>query len=143
MQLDKFTDYGLRLLIHLATFAPDRVSTRTVAKRFALSEHHLAKVATVLVREGFVISERGRGGGLQLARPADQISIGAVVRALTRDTAVAECFGTGHCDCAILPLCGLRGPLQAAQEAFYRALDPHTLAAVAQNRAGLKALLSA
>ncbi len=143
MQLDKFTDYGLRLLIHLATFAPDRVSSRAVAERFALSEHHLAKVATVLVREGFVVSERGRGGGLQLARPADQISIGAVVRALTRDTAVAECFGAGDCDCAILPLCGLRGPLQAAQEAFYRALDPHTLAAVAQNRAGLKALLSA
>lgn len=62
MQLDKFTDYGLRVLMTLAVRAPDRVPTSEIAAMFALSENHLSKVATQLAHEGFVVSERGRKG---------------------------------------------------------------------------------
>jgi len=95
MQLDKFTDYALRVLMTLAVRAPDRVPTSAIAAGYGLSEHHLSKVATELVRCGFVVSERGRGGGLTLARPAEEITIGAVVRALRGDTPVAECLSAG------------------------------------------------
>ncbi len=70
MQLDKFTDYALRVLMMLAVRSPERVPTSQIAATYGLSENHLSKVATQLAREGFVISERGRGGGLILARPA-------------------------------------------------------------------------
>lgn len=140
MQLDKFTDYALRVLMMLAVRAPARVPTSQIAAIYGLSENHLSKVATQLAREGFVVSERGRGGGLTLARPADQINVGAVVRAMKRDAPVVECFGSDK-SCLILPACGLRTPLAQAQEAFFATLEGYTLADVTQAKQSLSALL--
>ncbi|TYB90589.1 Rrf2 family transcriptional regulator [Oceaniovalibus sp. ACAM 378] len=140
MQLDKFTDYALRVLMTLAVRAPARIPTSEIAAVFGLSENHLSKVATQLAREGFVASERGRNGGLTLARPADQIVIGAVVRAMKRGEPVVECFGPDK-SCLILPVCGLRGPLAEAQEAFFATLDGYTLSDVTRPRHALATLL--
>lgn len=140
MQLDKFTDYALRVLMMLAVRAPARVPTSEIPATYVLSDNHLAKVETHLVREGFVASERGRGGGLKLARPAEQISVGAVVRAMKRDTPVVACFGTDN-SCLILPACGLGAPLAQAQEAFFTTLDRYTLAVVTRSRKTLGDLL--
>jgi Rrf2 family nitric oxide-sensitive transcriptional repressor len=140
MQLDKFTDYALRVLMTLAVRAPARVPTSEIATVFGLSENHLSKVATQLVREGFVTSERGRGGGLVLARPADQIRVGEVVRAMKRNDPVVECFGVDK-SCLILPACGLRGPLAQAQGAFFSTLDNYTLADATVSRQALSTLL--
>lgn len=141
MQLDKFTDYALRVLVILAVRAPERLPTSAIAKIYDLSEHHLSKVATALVRGGFVTSERGRSGGLLLARSADQINIGKVVRSLKSGDPVVECFGSGS-SCCIVPACGLRTPLQQAQEAFFAALDAYSLADVTQQHSALAALLT-
>ena len=140
MQLDKFTDYALRVLMTLAIRAPARVPTSEIAALFGLSENHLSKVATRLAREGFVNSERGRSGGLTLARPAKDILVGDVVRAMKRNDPVVECFGTDK-SCLILPACGLREPLARAQEAFFATLDSYTLADVTRSRTALAALL--
>lgn len=140
MQLDKFTDYALRILMTLAVRAPDRVPTSEIASIFSLSDNHLSKVATRLAAKGFVVSERGRKGGLTLARGADSIIVGQVVRAMIRNDAVAECFGAGG-NCLILPACGLRGALAQAQEAFFATLDGYTLADVTKSRGALAGLL--
>lgn len=140
MQLDKFTDYALRILMTLAVRSPDRVPTSQIAALYDLSDHHLSKVATQLVAEGFVRSERGRNGGLTLGRNAELIRIGDVVRAMKRDDPVAECFGSNK-SCLILPACGLRGPLAQAQEAFFATLDRYTLADVVRPHSALAALL--
>ncbi|MEX0286850.1 MAG: Rrf2 family transcriptional regulator [Paracoccaceae bacterium] len=143
MQLGKFTDFGLRVLVHLAATAPDRQSARQIAQVFNVSEHHLAKVCSRLVQAGFLISERGRAGGLWLARPVDQITLGAVARALTKGHPLVECFGDGPCDCLILPVCGLKSPLAEAREAFFAALDQHTLQdVVAPQMPALRRLLA-
>jgi len=141
MQLDKFTDYALRVLVILAVREPERLSASSIAQTFGLSEHHLAKVASQLVRDGFVTSERGRSGGLQLAMEAADINIGAVVRALKTDSPVVECFGSNH-SCRILPACGLRTPFLEAQEAFFAALDRYTLADVTGSQKALADLLA-
>ena len=142
MQLDKFTDYALRVLMTLAVRAPDRVTTSHIAATYGISENHLSKVATQLAREGFVVSERGRTGGLTLARAAERIRVGDVVRAMKRNYPVVECFGPDK-SCLILPACGLREPLAQAQEAFFAALDRYTLADVTRSRRALAALLDA
>lgn len=142
MMLDKFTDYALRILMTLAVRAPERIPTSQIAALYQVSENHLSKVATQLAREGFVLSERGRNGGLVLARPAETIRVGAVVRALKRDDPVVECFGSDQ-SCLILPACGLRAPLAEAQEAFFAALDDVTLADITRSRCALGALLDA
>lgn len=142
MQLDKFTDYALRVLMMLAVRAPARVPTSEIAATYGVSENHLSKVATQLARADFVASERGRSGGLTLARPADQIVVGDVVRAMKRNDPVVECFGTNK-SCLILPACGMRAPLAEAQEAFFATLDRYTLADVTRSGRALAALLDA
>lgn len=140
MQLDKFTDYALRMLVALAVRGPDRQSASSIAEIYGLSTHHVAKVASQLAREGFVASERGRGGGLTLGRPAADINIGAVVRAMKSDRPVVECFSDNQ-SCRIMPACGLRTPLQEAQEAFYAALDRYSLADITRSQRLLADLL--
>lgn len=142
MQLDKFTDYALRVLMTLAVRAPARIATSEIATIYGLSDNHLSKVATQLAREGFVVSERGRNGGLTLARPADQIRVGDVVRAMKRSDPVVACFGADK-SCLILPACGLREPLAKAQEAFFATLDRYTLADVTRSQRALAELLDA
>ena len=141
MQMDKFTDYALRILIILAVRDPERLSTSAIAKIYDVSDNHLSKVASELVRLGFVTSVRGRVGGLTLAMPAKDISVGAVVRAIKADAPVVECFGTNK-SCRILPACGLRTPMQEAQEAFFAALDPYSLQDVSQAKSSLAKLLA-
>ena len=141
MQMDKFTDYALRILIILAVRDPERLSTSAIAKIYDLSDNHLSKVASELVRLGFVSSVRGRAGGLTLAMPAKDISVGAVVRAIKADAPVVECFGTNK-SCRILPACGLRTPMKEAQEAFFAALDLYSLQDVSQAKSSLAELLA-
>lgn len=141
MQLDKFSDYALRLLIALQAHAPEKLSASSIAQMYEISENHLAKIATQLAKAGFVVSERGRAGGLTLALAAEEISIGHVLRALKKDEPVAECFGSNP-SCVILPACGLRSPLLEAQEAFFAALDGYSLADVTRSKSVLQSLLS-
>lgn len=141
MQLDKFSDYALRILVALAAHAPEKLATSRIALMYDVSENHLSKIATQLVKGGFIISERGRNGGLTLAKPAGEIAIGGVLRAVKKDHPVVECFGS-NTSCTILPACGLRTPLLEAQEAFFSVLDGYSLEDVAGARGALKDLLS-
>lgn len=128
MRLAAFTDFGLRILMRLASTPGDRLSTTDLAAEFGLSQHHLAKIAQDLVRGGFVTSQRGSGGGIRLARDAASITLGEVVRHLERRFALVECFGQGGGDCVLRSCCRLKPRLVAAQEAFLRELDGTTLA---------------
>lgn len=126
MRLTNFTDYGLRILMRLAS-DPDRAfSTADIAEEFDLSRHHLAKVMQALAAQGYVQTRRGQGGGAVLARPAGDIRIGDVVRALEQGHSLVECFtANGTCTCA--PICRLKGMLAGAEAAFLDDLNRHTL----------------
>jgi Rrf2 family nitric oxide-sensitive transcriptional repressor len=78
---------------------------------------------------------------LRLARSADQISLGAVVRHLSVGDTLVECLGDGS-NCCIVPACGLRGPLQIAQEAFFKTLDGYSVADTVVQRDALRGLLA-
>ena len=127
MQLTRFSDYGLRLMMMAAANGERRITIEETARTFDISRAHLMKMAQLLVREGFLKAARGRGGGLTLARPAESITIGAVVRATESDFAIVECMGSGN-QCRITPACRLRGVLGEALGAFLKVLDRHTLA---------------
>jgi Rrf2 family nitric oxide-sensitive transcriptional repressor len=96
------------------------------------------KVVQTLAQQGFVDSQRGRGGGLRLARPAKQINLGAVVRSTEDSLALVECFDAGTNGCVIAPACGLRGPLGEALAAFFAVLDRYSLADLIANPVAFK-----
>jgi Rrf2 family nitric oxide-sensitive transcriptional repressor len=128
MRLTTFTDFGLRALMRLAG-EPDRsFSTGEIAAEFGISRHHLIKVVGDLARAGFVTTQRGGGGGFCLARSAQTISLGEVVRALEARHAMVECFREDGGTCVLTQRCRLKGHLASAQEAFLRELDRTTLA---------------
>ena len=128
MRLTSFTDFGLRALMRLAG-APDRSFTvAQIAEEFAISREHLMKVVRALAREGFVTARRGAAGGIALARPASEIRLGAVIRALEARHALVECFQSGGGACRLLPRCRLKRRLWEAREAFLNELDRSTLA---------------
>jgi Rrf2 family transcriptional regulator, nitric oxide-sensitive transcriptional repressor len=122
MKLTQYTDYALRVMIHLAAH-PDRlVSIRQIAEAYTISQNHLMKVVHDLGRAGFVTTLRGRNGGLRLARPAEEISIGAIVRHTEGHGLPVNCNG-----CLIAPACGLPSVLVEAMEAFMTVLDRYRL----------------
>ena len=79
MRLNMQTDFALRTLMHLAVNTDRRVTISDISDTFGVSKNHLMKVAQALGHEGVIATERGRNGGLSLARPAADISIGDVV----------------------------------------------------------------
>jgi len=122
MRITRFTDLALRLLMHLAAHPAERSAVAGVAAAHALSAAHLEKVASELARLGLVVATRGRNGGLRLARPAHDIGIGSVIRALESGD-VAGCDG-----CRERDRCKLPALLCEAFTSFYHTLDRYTVA---------------
>ncbi len=131
MRLTSFADYGLRMLMRMAS-APDRAfSTAELADEFSLSRNHLAKIMQRLARGGIVETRRGGGGGAILTRPSHDIRLGEVVRLLEEGQALVECFAPGGGDCTISGSCRLKSRLRSAEAAFLAELDRATLAEIA------------
>ena len=127
MRLTLMSDYALRLLMYAAQ-QPDRLCTiAEVAQAYAISEAHLMKVTHQLAVSGWLVTVRGKGGGLRLTRPAGEINLGAVVRDIEPDFFLVECF-TSSSACALTGHCRLTGVLQGALQGFMDGLDRHTLA---------------
>ncbi len=126
MRLTTMTDYALRLLMHVAQ-QPDRLCTiAEVAEVYGISEAHLMKVTHQLALQGWIETQRGRGGGMRLALPPNEIGLGAVVRSIEPDFDLVECFSSGD-RCTLSGQCRLAGVLGAAMQAFLAQLDGRTL----------------
>ena len=141
MKLTVFTDYSLRVLIYLACQPERRATIRQVADAYGVSEHHLVKVVHFLGKQGWLKNVRGKGGGLALALPPEQVGLGQVVRQTEGQAAVAECFGDSRGNCCIAPACRLRGVLRDAVDAFHAVLDAYSLADLVANREELATVL--
>ncbi len=129
MQLSKFTDYSLRVLIFLGSKGETRSTIEEIAESYAISKEHLRKVVHHLALSGVVESKRGRGGGLRLARPPAEISIGEVVRQSEENFALVECFAPeDEQPCKISGTCRFAWMLHEALTAFLEVLDRYTLA---------------
>ena len=127
MRLTVFTDYALRVLIYLALDPDRRVTIRDIADAYGISRNHLMKVVNTLTRAELVEASRGVNGGLTLAHPADEITVGEVVRKTEDDFDLVECFRPDN-QCAITPECTLKTVFGQAQSAFLSELDAHTIA---------------
>lgn len=136
MKLTLFTDYSIRVLLHLAA-RPDRLcSIAEVAQAYRISQNHLMKVVNDLARSGYIDSVRGRGGGIRLGRPPEEINIGALVRHTEEGFNLVDCGS-----CALAPACGMTGVLKEALGAFLAVLDRYSLADLMGKRQDLRRLL--
>ncbi len=143
MRLTRHTDNALRSLIYIGLHddGPSRITD--IARRMGMSEDHAAKVIARLAELGFVETTRGRAGGVRLARPAEAINIGAVVRATEDNLNLVECFDPETNQCPIAPACALAPALDEALSAFFAVLDRYTLGDLLARPRALQRLLIA
>lgn len=113
MRLSLQTDYSLRTLMFLAA-RPGRQTVAGIAEFFQISQTHVGKVVNQLARLGLVRSIRGIGGGLELGKPADEITIGEVIRGVEGNVHLLECIGMADV-CVIQRHCKLRTVLDQAE----------------------------
>ncbi len=129
MQLTQYTDYSLRVLIYLARLPEPGMATITeIADYHRISRNHLVKVVNNLANTGFILTTRGKGGGMRLSRPAHTIGLGEVVRLTETNMNLVECFDTKANQCCIARGCFLKTALYEARRAFMTVLDKYTLA---------------
>jgi Rrf2 family nitric oxide-sensitive transcriptional repressor len=140
MQLTRFTDYSLRVLIYLGVRQGEWVTIGQISEAHGISRNHLMKVVSFLSRSGYVDSQRGPGGGVRLLMQPNEIRVAAVVRAAESDMNLAECFGSNP-SCRIAPACRLRGIFAEGLEAFMGVLDQYSLDDLIQPRQSLRQAL--
>jgi Rrf2 family protein len=130
MRLTKSTGHAIRILIDCAGADDRLIKVAELSERLQITQQNVFKIVNLLAREGLIEAVRGRNGGVRLARRADQIRIGDVVRATEITHVEVE-------DCARprkqKSRSGVNEILDDALGAFIDVLDQHTLADMARS----------
>ena len=73
--------YALRVMIDLANYEPNEyVPLKEITKRQNISAKYLESIISVLVKEGFVVGLRGKGGGYKLTKRPDEYTVGSILK---------------------------------------------------------------
>jgi Rrf2 family nitric oxide-sensitive transcriptional repressor len=134
MRLNKSTSHAIRILIDCAQAGEDLVKAAEISRRLDITPQNTFKIVHLLSRAGFIEAVRGRHGGVRLARPADQIRIGHVVKAMETMAIEIEGDGAAKANVSKESAAGINVILDNALEAFISVLDQHTLKDMAMGR---------
>lgn len=141
MHLTQFSDYALRVAMYLGCHPGALVSVDEISRAYGISRHHLVKVVQALTDLGVVEAQRGRGGGMRLAKDPSAINVGWLIRRTEPHFDLVECFDPETNRCPIAPACVLKDALRRAQQAFLKVLDEYSLDHFLKRRSDLVSLL--
>ena len=136
MRLSKKGEYALRALIDLGIAAEggrDLLQVTELADSEQLPVRFLEQIMVDLRAAGFVESRRGKFGGYRLAKPANEIVVGQVVRSIDGPLAPIGCVSQSaysRCSCPDEEHCGLRMLMTDVRNAIAGVMDRYTLADV-------------
>lgn len=139
MRLTKSTSHAIRILLDCARAGDQLLKVAVLSERLDITQQNIFKIVNLLAKAGLIEAQRGRNGGVKLARPASEIRIGDVVRAseVTRveieQGASDKAQGRGR---------DVNQILDDALGAFIDVLDQHTLADMAKSQRPLPAALA-
>lgn len=133
MQLTRFSDLSLHLLLYLAgrerTETP-ALTVRGAAKILNVPYTHLVKVVHRLGQLGWIATTKGYGGGIRLAKVPAEVHIGTVLRQTEPAAAILDCSSP---PCILQPDCSLQRALKLAYDQFFQELDRYSLADLAKD----------
>ncbi len=127
MRLTKQSGYAVQIVSHCAMAKGERTRIADIANRYNITKHNIAKTVPILVRHGIIEGLRGRNGGIKLARPASEITIGEIVRASEITHLEVDCYGGESVDSSSNSMAPINQMFDAALEAFISILDQHTV----------------
>ncbi|MBZ0271455.1 SUF system Fe-S cluster assembly regulator [bacterium] len=152
IRISRLTDYGIVLLTHMASDGaadssnPETHNAKDLASATYLPVPMVSKILKLLARDGLLLSQRGAKGGYRLSKPAGQINVAEVVRALEGPIAITECVvvdeeGMAGC-CDNADVCQVRGNWQRINHVVEEALSRISLRDMVQAPCELPAMTS-
>jgi Rrf2 family protein len=127
--------YGLKAVVHLASVEPAKTTQAIdIAEAHNIPKKFLDAILGDLRGAGIVLAKKGPGGGYRLARTADQIKVGAVIRALDGALAPIACASRNAyraCDDCDVKTCTIRLTMTRVRDAIAEVLDRLTVADMA------------
>lgn len=129
MKLSTKGRYGLQAMVDLGVYSKEKhISLKSIAERLCISENYLEQLMALLKKNQLVTSVRGAQGGYALARPAEEITIGAILRALEGSLAPTECTCDGNkLQCALDGKCVTKSVWEKIKQSIDRVVDNITL----------------
>lgn len=129
MKLSTKSRYGLKAAYILAQSGDNVVPLSTLSKEIGVSSAYIEQIMRLLKSRGIVESARGASGGYVLARPAEKITLGEVIRALEEDLEIVDCIGKKPCN----GMCETKKVWEKIYDAINDTLDGMTLKDMCDN----------
>jgi len=126
LNLSKFSDYAFRILIYLAKNQDKICTVEELATNLQISEHHLKKIVHRLGKTEYVISTKGRNGGLKLGMEPKDINLGKILIITEESINVSECFSSAKHTCSTSK-CRLKAILSSSISSFVNEFSKYTL----------------
>lgn len=121
--------YALRLMLDLALDDSDRyITIKSISERQQISVKYLEQIISALSRAGFVESVRGAQGGYRLARPAEQYTVGMILRSIEGSLAPVACLENDPNRCPRCNTCATLDVWKQLDDAISNVVDNITLA---------------
>ena len=127
MQISKFTDYAFRALIYLARNRAENTTIDKLAEHLEVSEHHMKKVIHKLAKTEYIISTKGRNGGLKLGVEPIEINLGKVLISTEENLNLVECMNNPKLCPLMTSGCKLNGIFSKSLQSFVNELSQYTL----------------
>jgi len=128
MQITRQTEYAIRTMLELAK-APEGeiLSTRFISEQQDIPEDFLKKTIKLLALADLVVTQRGTGGGVRLAKPAEQITMLDIITAIEGPICLNVCMAPNY-NCPNQPTCPSKQVFKRAQDALVAELQKQSLA---------------
>lgn len=138
MQLTRAADYGVRVMIHMATLhANERTLLPTLARATGAPQSFLSKVLQALCRAGFIVSRRGQAGGFEMLSPGRKASVQEVIEAIEGPISLNLCLVSGA-SCKRKASCPAHPIWESAQGAMLGVLGAVTVTDLANQASATK-----
>jgi Rrf2 family protein len=109
IQINRQTDYAVRIILALSKLPPGtRKSTSDIRDEMQIPPALSQRIVADLARGNFIQTFPGRDGGIQLARPADQINLLQVIEYIQEPIYVSDCLISNEDTCAFSGVCPVR-----------------------------------
>ena len=116
MYLSKFTNYSFRILMYLGN-NPDKLSTvDELSSILGLSTHHVKKIVYKLSTNNYILSLKGRNGGIKLGMDPKDINLGKLLEITEDNLDILECFSIENNTCSLNNCCKLKPIINDALE---------------------------
>lgn len=126
LRISKLADYATVIMSYLALH-PEQINSATeIAKAIHLSSPTVSKILKILSSSGLIKAFRGAGGGYQLARTIDSISVADIISAIEGNLALTECSISAR-TCELNSLCAIKHNWKAINKIIFKTLSRVTL----------------